>query len=452
MSAIDRTFGAQLTGRDPNAVDERTLMVLRVTEKNPSEAARAAVASIGYVDLQPNSITYEVPGITRFSYTDDVLSLGDAWSAGVPDPRGRYRDLLRRGSKVEVFLSNPKVNGGQYTRKLVGRIRQRNLTIDGGGSVINVSGSDLGYHLQSNPAVWFNLRWTDWKGLMRAVLDPSWEITDVRLGNDINQRLNNGRQEKQLQLQPTLLLSPFARIEISPGQTAADLLTTYARRRGLLLTMGADGVLQTFTPNYTATPLYKVRLYDWPYPETVETNVERLQLSESADTIYTHTTCVGQSVYTPQGYAQAVATEGQAAPLGQPQTATPVTGGNVHAGQWPRTAVHANALPYVNRKTFCDPERMDPASAKLRAEWTYQRGVFDAWSLTVTVRGHHNQGTWWQADTMVDVDIDVPALRIPSATVPGALYVSRVVYGATEAGETTEVTLRLPNLLGEVPV
>lgn len=439
MASIDRAVGLSTTGGDPFVTDGTTLATLYVTE---------------------DGATYQVPDIARFTYSSDVLTLGDPWSAVVPDPRGRYRGKLRVGSLVELWLANPYVVSGLPTRKLRGRIVRRVLDVGDGGSVIQLSGYDLGWHLKGNPAPWFSLRGVTWQKFLDKLIDSGWGFAGTRLGNDINQRLNNGRQAKILALQPKLALDPFARIETMPGETIGDLIVRYARRRGLLVNVSGDGYLQTFAPDYNETnnpPLYKLRYYDDDDPRSTQNNMRTLQVIDDGEPLYTDVTCIAQSVYTPKDFANGAALTGAAQNIQALNAASNagsqgVQQGDVHAGQHPRTfsdrGSSTTVLPFTRRKTFADGEMFSPKDAYVRALWAYNRGRFDAQTIRVRLRGHWQQQDWWESGTMCDIDIDTTQYKLS-----GSWYVQRVELQRAEGvGDVTDVTLKPPDLLYEVPV
>ena len=438
MASIDRPAGP---AGDPHSTDGTTLACLYVTERNPKAGGVGALGD--YSSVESDVAHYEVPNIARFSYTSDVCALGDPWSATVPDPQGKYRERLRPGSLVEMYLGNPNVNGGELTQKLKGRILRRRIDVGDAGSVIQLDGADLGHHLKSKVPIWRSLRGATWKLLAENLIEPSWGFSGVQLGNNISLRLNNGRRAKEIWLNPTLKLDPFARIETMPGQSIADLLILYARRRALMVNVSADGYLQTFAPKYNTPSLYKLRYFDWSDPQSVENNVERLSLEEIADTIYTDVTVVARSVYTPKDIANAQATGGTIPSVaGQ---AGEVHQGDVHAGQSPGSYKDRTVLPYINRKTLDDGEMYTAADAFWRALQVFNRGQFDAWTLKATVRGHWQQQDWWESGTMCDVEIDTPQLKIKRA-----LFVQRVECTRTDAGDVTRLTLKPPDLLYEI--
>src|SRR3954468_6350285 len=94
-TALDRSI-AQLLGipttapevapDDPSASDALTLATIEVTVPFTGEVVR-------------------LPNITAFSYSSDVLGVGDPFSVTVPDPRGIYLSQLVRGAKCTLSLS-----------------------------------------------------------------------------------------------------------------------------------------------------------------------------------------------------------------------------------------------------------------------------------------------------------------------------------------------------------
>ena len=103
----------------------------------------------------------------------------------------------------------------------------------------------------------------------------------------------------------------------------------------------------------------------------------------------------------------------------------------------------------MHRKTVVDGEMFDSSLAARQAEWHYKRELFNSFIYEVTVKGHHQNGVWWESDTMCAVDDDVTGVK-------GNLYVASVRYERTNAGDITHVAMRLPNLLsaafGVLPV
>src|SRR5262245_20113421 len=91
----------------------------------------------------------EFPNLDSFSYSSDVMQIGDPFAVSIPDPRGRHAQKFRRGASVVFSLSNPGVAGGAKTTKVQKGIlvRRRRSSDLGSGTVTALEGADLGWHL-----------------------------------------------------------------------------------------------------------------------------------------------------------------------------------------------------------------------------------------------------------------------------------------------------------------
>jgi len=113
----------------------------RETGSIPTPAVQAALAAIRAQDEQSRT---ELVNTVEFSYSSDIMQLGDPFSVVIPNPRGKYTNQFTRGQKVELSLKNPNVNGGQPTLKQRGVIvRRHSSTSSSGGSVIRRKGERL---------------------------------------------------------------------------------------------------------------------------------------------------------------------------------------------------------------------------------------------------------------------------------------------------------------------
>src|SRR5262249_16229359 len=149
-------------------------------------------------------------------------------------------------------------------------------------------------------------------------------------------------------------------------------------------------------------------------------NVKRARLSERLDTVWTDVTCVWAIVF------QRLGTD----------TLNPNDG--LRRGRFiPSPA----PLPFPHRMTFSDGEPLTSQMGLDRAKWRQQRGMFDAWQLEYTVRGHSHNGHLYQVDT-------IPTVHDTVNGVEGKCYVSAVKYmRSIQNGTETMVTVRKPNLL-----
>lgn len=439
----------QVSPRDPRAVDGTTLATIEVAGE-------------------------EIPNLESFSYSSDVLALSDPFSVVVPDPRGKYKNKLRIGDSVKFYLQNGGLAASVATLKVTGVLTGREATSENGrGTVITIRGADLGWHLVQNDApIWLNLLGATFDRLLNACIyphkvfrnkagkpsepDPKWGFNGIRLENDRNRRLRQNPRtlaqffpplpkanadSKQVATGQTTtgdktaaastlptLLAPYLFIQTEPGQKIADLLVEYARRLGLLVNVSADGYLQTFTPNYSQSAQYRLEYHPWDDPDAVRNNVIRAGVSENAETIWTDVLVVGERVWLPL--------EDEALRKAHPNVGK-------FRGRYRPTP---SPLPFTHRLSMSEGEAMNTDFAETRARWKQQRGIFDSWTATYEVRGHGQNGIWWESDAMVDVNDTVNG-------VVGRYYVAKVQCNRTEqAGDRTIVTVKKPDLLGEIPV
>jgi hypothetical protein len=401
---------------------------------DPSQTDGTTLATIEVGDLTTSGFSDgtsdEIPNLKQWSYSSDALRVGDEFCVDVPDPRGKYRDKLKPGATVKLFLSNPAVNGGAKVQKVTGRITRRRYTsADGEGTVCRITGADLGWHLTNScGSVFFNLQNATYKRLLEKVLSgdgASWGFAGVRASNDLNRKLKQGRRGAVLEVTANLE-TPIAQIQIEPGEVWFDSLRTYAMRLGCLVNVSGDGYLQFFRPNYDQATTYRLEYHREDAVENVRNNVQAASLEEALEGRYSELDLVWEQVFDPEANSN----------------------GNPNAGKYQRKATatgFADEPPFLYRKTLADGETIKESQGAQRADWMLRRGYFDAWTATYTVRGHFQtkgrDASFWEADTTVDVVDDVLGLN-------GKFYVSAVRCRRSQGeGDVTEVTVKQPGLL-----
>lgn len=373
--------------------------------------------------------------ILSFDYSSDVMAIAEEAHFVVDNKSKKYRDMLRLGSSIEFRTAHPEINGGQPITRHRGVITRREPSLtERDGSVIKITSSDLGWHLQNNNVpIWIRLDNKTYGEIVDAktspLIDPSWGFTGVLFESDTRRRLKLGVAAVAAQQQR--VLDPVHRIQTEPGDTPAELITEYARRLNLLLNVSPDGRICVFRPNDTQAPLYSLRLRDdlarMPgeagTAASLQNNVLEVRVVEDARSLYTEVIVVGD----PIGY------EGSQDP------------NNPNASKKRGKVVHPGALPFLHRAVRSDGEMYLNGLAQQHAEWIYKRGIFDAWYATYLVAEHWQDGPqgkfFWEADTVVSVDDDEMGLS-------GNFYVQRVdCSGAKGQGDVTTVTIRKPGLL-----
>src|SRR5258706_13672279 len=148
------------------------------------------------VDRSP-VVTVEIAGtvydkITQYAYDSDLLQLGDPCSVVIPDPYAQYS--ISEGDSLKFYVADPEVAGGKPTPKIVGVVVSVDRASENGtGTIINVGGADLGWHLVNNDApIWKRLEGLTFERLFDLIVDPTWGIVGFRTENDNNTRLKLG--------------------------------------------------------------------------------------------------------------------------------------------------------------------------------------------------------------------------------------------------------------------
>jgi len=384
-----------------------------------SDAARAALADTKKQDLQ---VQTTLVNTVEFSYSSDMMQLGDPFTVVIPNPRGEYTDKFIRGQRIHLYLRNPRVKSNQMTLKHTGIIVRRRQTASARGSIIQLDCADLGWHLTHNDAwLFYRLSNKPFYDLLRdpKFIDPSWGIqglsTDTKVDNDLRRGVNNARAQAQLDL---AALGTLVYLQVEPGDKVADLICQYARRINRIVNVSCDGFLQVWQPNYNRTPLYTIEFHGFDDPTRNRNNVLDVSVDEDISNIYTDVTCIGELV-------------------GGDLTLNP---SDQNANKRRGSFINRFALPFIHRLNFADGDIFDVTPARKQAKWRYDRGIFDSWQAVYVVKGHHQNGEWWESDQLCTVRDSVHGIDT-------VLYVSSVRYDRDSQGDRTTVTLRKPGLL-----
>jgi hypothetical protein len=395
-----------------------------------------AAGSTARAIFPPGSTPPTLVNTVGFSYSSDVLQLGDPFSVSVPNPRGLYTDKFLRGQTVQLFLRNPNVQGNALTLKHLGIIVRRRQSVSSAGSVIHLDCADLGWHLVNNDApLWEVLQYAKLETLVSSPewVDPSWGIRGLRADNTTNrllrQNVNNGRAQANIDLFQAL--GTLVYIQAEPGDKVASILAEYARKVNRLVNVSCDGYLQVWQPDYERTvepdgserPNFRIELHDIDDPARNRNGVLDCFIEEDITSIFTNVACIGEMV----GGDLALDPANQNATKRRADFANPF------------------ALPFAHRIYFADGDIFDYPEARAQALWRYNRGIFDSWQAVYVVRGHWQRSQsgsrafWWESDQMCTVEDSVNGLS-------GSFYIASVRCDRDENGDRTTVTLRKPCL------
>jgi hypothetical protein len=416
---------------DPGAGDATTLATIEVTE--------------------PDGTITSVPNITAFSYSSDVQQIADPFAVTVPDPRRVYMSKLTEGSRVTFSLQSPLVAGGAKTKKITGLVVRRELTVnESGGTVIQIQGADLGWHLANNDGpFWFGLQDVTFGDLCTAFIhpdrilsasaavdtgDPGWgfgdEVLFSNVENTIAKQKLDQRRRGVILAQQASVIDPLARIQVEPGEKLFDLLSLYAKRILCFVGVTADGSLVVFRPS-VRDPDYHFYCYPTDDSRADRLNnvrAEGIRVVNDISERWTDITCVGEL------------------PLPDLQDGH-IAQDNVNANKFygrylaPDETAGIPKLPFMHRLVFTDGEAMYRSFANDRARWKAFMGLFNSHVVTFTVRHHHQNGTWFESDTTCTLDF-------PVAGVSGTYYISAVRCDRDDQGDRTFITAHKNGLLG----
>jgi hypothetical protein len=394
-------------------------------QANPSLAQPALLALTNAARSQlPETIVNSV----SYSYSSDALALGDPFTVDIPNPRGIYTDKFLCGQTVKLYLKNPHVEGGTRTLKKTAIIVKRDQSCGPQGRTIHLDCADLGWHLANNDApIWYVLQGTSLYRLCKDPnwIDPSWGIRglDVDTATDrlIKQGLNQGRRERELELQN--ILGTFVKIQTEVGDSIAGTISEYARRENRLVNVSSDGYLQIYKPDYSIEPKFRIELHDLNDSSRNRNNVLDVRISEDITPKATHVICQGEQV-------------GAYLAPNDPTDQNAARRRGDFRNQF--------ALPFYKRKTFADNLGVfDVPHAKKAAQWAYERGIFESWQAVCVVRDHWqkpdggSRAWWWESNELCTVDDTLNGIQ-------GTFWISSVRCDRTMQGDRTTVTLRKP--------
>ena len=380
----------------------------------------------------PGESMHNLDEIVEFSYSSDVLSVGDVCTAKLVLGDGSILRKVRLGSEVKLYLANAAVNGGAWTLKHRGRVITADSDLDQG--TVSLTIPDLGWHLvHCHPELHKRLRGLRLDQVVdprakHGLIDPTFGLTTVRAGKDANKLTRYTKQGKALAVaQAGKVLDQVQVIQVEPGDTFFDIMVKYAQRENLLINVGIDGAIQAWNPDYERPPAFRF------VHNSTSSNVENAKRHDDATTRYTETVCVGEVV-------------NLGVQLNDPLNPNASKRkGRYRAKTDPKTGLPA-PLPFTHRMNFGDGECFASDMAAKLAEWRWKRGMFDSHYLSIDVPDHYQIGTdglgaWFEADLMASVDFT----RLDAT---GPYYVAQVVCkSAVGDGDRTTLVLRWPHLL-----
>jgi len=377
----------------------------------------------------------DIPEIGGFSFSDDLLAVGEESSIVVINERRKYTSGLKVGSFVEVYWQSPEFNGGNPVLRFTGRLLDRKPKVNPSvGSVIELTVADLGAHLTMSCA---ELWWRFDRATFGQLCDPA-EFTTNKAGRKIHFIPNDfglkglrteANTSRRLRLGVAAAaaaaqreLEPVLDFSVQPGEKIWDKITLYAKRFGYLVNVSPDGWVQVFRPSYDQKPLYRIR----HRVGDATNNVLEAEGDASCRSRYTDVEVIGHIV------GQAMHTDPN----------------DVHAGSIRGSYLHPELLPFTNKITLADSEMYTRNLCEQLAKNTYERGLWDSFSVVYKVAGHGQNGNFYTTDTLIDCED-------AELGISGPMYLAAVKTTVElGTGEVSYLTCRYPGLLSggiEVP-
>jgi prophage tail gpP-like protein len=184
----------------------------------------------------------EYRDLLEYSIDSHVLTLSDAFELKFANPSGDHI-IPKKGDPVSIYASDPAVSGGARVQIMKGLVVDFDYQSDDqGGTVVTVSGADLGWHLVNNGGPLFKSTMNmTLQQLLDVILLPQWGFSGVRSDNDLNRRLNQGRAGIAPARSAVDVFIPPVCFEA--GEVIADKLIRYAQLAKQLVNVSADGYL-----------------------------------------------------------------------------------------------------------------------------------------------------------------------------------------------------------------
>lgn len=439
----------------------------------PTTAARGAPKADG--NITPH-IEVEIAGdpqrrrddIKNFSLRVDIQQLYDPFSFSLVNPRGELNYILdeidkRHWVPIRIYHSDPFVDNGTarlWSRGVILRGQNRSGM---SGSIISLSGYDLGWLLTSDAPFGrdSNLQGLSWPQLAQKLIDKSWlqpggglgsllgtnqyglrTIIGVSTGRQIRQGridaqtarlrqeaqdlVNRSANRQEITIANNLNFKAFTpKIMVRPGEKVSDILTRYAKFDRRFINVTPDGDLAFFKPDYSTPPQF---VFNYNFDERTADRNNVLDGGRTCDgePVANLVECVGSLLYGLTIAEQDNPTEGLTWGFADQRTA---------------------ADYYLRRRTFQDNERYNNGRCEQRALWNYNQGIYQSETVNLTVQGHSQDGIPFAENSRATVRSDKLFVTGSDNRV---MYLSAVEYKQSEHAEgissTAELTLKKDRL------
>lgn len=389
--------------------------------------------------------------IKNFSLRDDIQQLYDPFSFELANPGGELNYILdaldaKHWVPVRIFHADPFVNNGAPRLWARGVIVRGSVRAGLQGSVLSLSGYDLGWLLTSCAPFGrdSNLQGLSWPQLAQKLIDRSWLQPTVALGplagtnayglraiigistsrqirqGRIDAQTEKTRQEVQelvsraanrteITIANNLNFKAFTpKIMVQPGQTVGDILVKYAKFDRRFINVTPDGDLAFFQPDYSTPPQF---VFNYNHSEQLADRNQMTDGSRDVDgsQVFNLIECVGTLLYGLVIAEQDNPTEGMT---------------------WGFADKRQRDDYFLRRQTFSDNERYTGTRCAQRAEWRYLQNAYASETVHFTAQGHSQNGIPYASNARGSVRSD----KLFASSTERVMYLSAVEYHQREQG------------------
>lgn len=288
---------------------------------------------------EPDTRVSIVVGGEEFSDWDsyhvesDMIEPADTFEISAPNIEGELSDKFSRGDSFKLYLDGDP--------EMIGYIDVVEKSGNSGGGRIALVGRDLfsfPVDCSAEPKTYTKMTILQIAEAMTSGWISSWTTTGG------------------------VSLSTLSKVKVEPGDGIIDVLQELAEKEKVIFWMQPDGTAVIGRPDYSASPVHKLRLFPRSSPRARENNVLEGRVSESMREMFTDYTALCSSGNTTANYAADSRRKGTATePL----------------------------LSGISRPKIWTAEAETGVQASAIAATAREQRAFDGENLTYLVRGHY---------------------------------------------------------------
>jgi prophage tail gpP-like protein len=328
-------------------------------------------------------------GWSSWSIESDLVTPSDAFRVEAPNVAGKLAGKFHEGQDIEVLIDGEK--------QLVGIIDDVIYRTTNEGARIELVGRDSFCDLVDCSATPKTYTSTDLLALAKA-LSPSWLTGWVKTSG-----VTLGKRT----------------VKIDPGDSKMDVLQREAKKDVVILWLTHDGIPTIGKPDYTTSPVHRLRLWLPSSGMTSQNNIESCEVTRSMRDRFSKITVYGHGSNSSAVYGK--------------------------QARHKQSATDAD-LDITRELILSDGDAKTIALAKIRAQREVADRTFGAFTVEATVRGHYgtdpdsgDSNGLYQIDQQVDFIDEASDTR-------GRLWISKRRFEGDENGQVTNLSLRVPKV------